>query len=64
MDCGLTFPPIAMDFDHVRGVKIRSVSQMANMKWAHVLAEIAKCELVCACCHRLRTKSRRSAEAA
>jgi hypothetical protein len=60
VDCGKTFPPIAMDFDHVRGVKFRMVSTMVNYSWERVLIEVAKCDLVCANCHRIRTTSRRS----
>lgn len=62
MDCGNTFLPAAMDFDHVRGEKVKEVGQMWS--WIHekVLAEIAKCDLVCACCHRIRTESRRTQE--
>lgn len=58
MDCGLVFQPVSMDFDHVRGVKFREVSTMVNYSWGRVLAEMAKCDLVCACCHRLRTQDR------
>jgi hypothetical protein len=60
-DCGRSFPPEAMDFDHVRGTKIAGISQL--VRGSHsleaVLAEIAKCELVCANCHRIRTARRR-----
>jgi hypothetical protein len=62
-DCGGTFPPKAMDFDHVSGTKEAAISalvaQGAVMK--RLLAEIAKCELVCANCHRIRTWRRRTA---
>lgn len=54
--------PQALDFDHLPGFpKTRDVSQMvyAN-KWEPIEAEIAKCEVVCANCHRVRTESRRS----
>ena len=54
-DCGVTFPPVAMDFDHVSGDKMLNVSSMRHLAWGAVLAEIAKCELVCANCHRVRT---------
>jgi len=62
-DCGLVFPA-AMDFDHILGEKETEIASMHSQPWTQVLVELAKCELVCACCHRLRTKSRRSAEAA
>jgi hypothetical protein len=50
-----------MDFDHLPGTtKIRGVSELVyiyNDREA-ALAEIKKCELVCANCHRIRTYSR------
>lgn len=58
-DCGNTFPPAAMDFDHVRGVKLANISEMLRSPRAALDAEIAKCELVCATCHRLRGDTRR-----
>lgn len=54
-DCGRRFPVVCMDFDHVRGKKFRSVSSMLSFKPSQVLAEIAKCVVVCANCHRIRT---------
>lgn len=63
-DCGLSFSPIAMDFDHVRGAKFRPIASMREFSWAKILDEIAKCDLVCACCHRLRTATRSEKEAA
>lgn len=54
-DCGGTFHPVSMDFDHVHGPKVCDVSRMVNYPWASVLAEVAKCELVCSNCHRVRT---------
>ena len=58
-DCGSTFPVVAMDFDHVRGEKVSSITEMwAGYSWSEVEAEIAKCELVCANCHRVRTHQR------
>lgn len=60
-DCGLSFPPCAMDFDHVRGEKLFNVSHMRGGKTdQQILDEVAKCELVCACCHRIRTRDRQS----
>lgn len=59
-DCGRKFPRVAMDFDHVRGEKKRDVAQMVNGAWSieTLLEEIAKCELVCSNCHRVRTALR------
>lgn len=57
LDCGRTFPPFCMDFDHVRGEKLYNVGCMAysTAKRTLILAEIEKCDLVCANCHRIRT---------
>lgn len=56
-DCKQSFPPCVMDWDHVRGTKRHSIALMVANRWkkATILAEIAKCDLVCANCHRLRT---------
>jgi hypothetical protein len=59
-DCGRRLPPQAMDFDHVRDVKEMDVQGMRRHGRARVLAEIAKCEVVCAACHRRRTRDRRT----
>lgn len=61
-DCGRHFPPCAMDFDHLEGAtKVDTISNLVLHKQSRplVLAEIEKCELVCACCHRVRTHNRR-----
>ena len=64
-DCGGTFDPVCMDFDHRPGEGKRAeVSALIWSGWARldrVLSEIAKCDLVCSNCHRLRTKKRREA---
>lgn len=56
-DCGGVFPPVCMDFDHVRGEKLCNVAKMGTYAWSRVLEEIAKCDLVCANCHRIRHAS-------
>lgn len=60
-DCGGSFPPECMDFDHL-GDKVDGVATMVSRTkpWEEIEAEIAKCELVCANCHRIRTKRRYS----
>lgn len=58
LDCGKVYPPQAMDFDHVRGEKVLSIAQMRAAAWGRVLLELAKCDLVCANCHRIRTRAR------
>ena len=54
-DCGKTYHPACMDFDHVRGEKIKGISRMYSCKLEDLMKEIEKCDLVCANCHRLRT---------
>jgi hypothetical protein len=60
MDCGGTFPFECMDFDHVRGTKLGNLNKLfTGAAMETILAEIAKCELVCSNCHRIRTRKRR-----
>ena len=60
MDCKGSYPGYAMDFDHVRGTKTANLAQMLTSGYGieTIKAEIAKCELVCANCHRIRTYKR------
>jgi hypothetical protein len=59
VDCGYRASPVALDFDHLPGtVKRYRIACMAGMKRELVDAEIAKCEVVCANCHRIRTHDR------
>ena len=63
MDCGGVFPSECMDFDHVRGDKDRDIAQMKSLSRRRVVDEIVKCDLVCANCHRTRTRQRREGKA-
>ena len=57
-DCGEHFPYYVMDFDHLGG-KIAEVSLMApSYGTESLLTEVAKCDVVCANCHRVRTFER------
>jgi hypothetical protein len=51
-----------MDFDHRDpALKVKRVPAMiASHGIEGILAEVAKCDIVCANCHRLRTFKRRS----
>jgi hypothetical protein len=55
VDCGESDPDV-LDFDHLRD-KRADVSRLVHVavSWDLVLAEIAKCEVRCANCHRRRT---------
>jgi hypothetical protein len=57
-DCGGVFDPVCMDFDHRPGeAKIKCVAKIQNIE--AMKAEAAKCDLVCANCHRIRTYRKR-----
>ena len=59
MDCDGRFPPECMDFDHVRGDKAFTISNsVITRSLEEIKAEIEKCDLVCANCHRVRTMIR------
>lgn len=62
-DCGQRFPHYVMDFDHVpeRGEKVRDIASLAGSRKVtapSLVAEIAKCDIVCANCHKIRTYHR------
>jgi hypothetical protein len=60
-DCGKRWPPVAMDFDHINGEKVKAVATLLGGAYRveTILEEIKKCEVVCACCHRIRTWNRK-----
>jgi hypothetical protein len=61
-DCRGSFHPAAMSWDHLPGSnKLDDVSSMfrRQLRMRTILVEIAKCELVCANCHAVRTFERR-----
>jgi hypothetical protein len=61
VDCGET-DIVVLEFDHV-GEKLADISTYANggRTWERVAAEIAKCEVRCANCHRRKTSERAAA---
>lgn len=62
VDCDQRFHWAAMDFDHVRGTKMFNISFAATsgrVGMERLKAEVAKCDLVCSNCHRVRTFVRR-----
>ena len=55
--CGFNSHPVALDFHHINPEeKVDGVPNMSNRhaKWELVLEEVAKCEVLCANCHRIQ----------
>lgn len=60
-DCGWAEHPRALEFDHLPGSgKEATIANLVagSRPMEEVFAEIAKCEVVCANCHRMRTYAR------
>jgi hypothetical protein len=56
MDCGFNAHHAALQLDHRPGtVKVRDIKSGQQLGWEALLAEIAKCDVVCANCHAVRT---------
>lgn len=55
--CGYADDPVALDLDHLDpDVKVANISQMLRYApWKAVLAELEKCQVLCAVCHRIKT---------
>jgi hypothetical protein len=64
MDCDGVFEWCSMDFDHRPdegkefGIGVMSCRKATPERLAEVQKEIAKCDLVCSNCHRVRTRDR------
>jgi len=62
-DCGRCYPHYVMDFDHRPGEEknfnLSVAAGQTRLSWQRIEAEIAKCDVVCANCHRERTYQRR-----
>lgn len=57
VDCGEA-DPVVLEFDHLRDKDFDVSRAVYTRRWTTVLAEIEKCEVVCANCHRRRTSTR------
>lgn len=59
-DCGWRGWARGLDFDHVRGEKVGTISTLIGRgaSWMVIVTELLKCECVCANCHRIRTLER------
>lgn len=57
MDCGKKYHPYVMDFDHRDRAdqEYQPHQLIKRMSWSRMKAEIAKCDVVCSNCHRIRT---------
>ena len=53
--------PVVLEFDHVRDKAFDIGQNLLDHRWEAIVEEIAKCEVVCANCHRRRTAQRRGA---
>jgi hypothetical protein len=57
-DCGES-DPLVLEFDHLGDKRFNISAGLRDRAWQDVLDEIAKCEVVCANCHRKRTAASR-----
>jgi hypothetical protein len=57
VDCGEE-DPMVLEFDHLRDKAFTISEGLRDRSWQTILDEIAKCEVVCANCHRRRTALR------
>lgn len=56
-DCKEDYPYYMMDFDHL-GDKEFTIASVKGISLEKLQAEIDKCDVVCANCHRIRTHNR------
>lgn len=57
-DCHTKYPFYVMQFDHISNNKEHTIARMIQKKSEIIMAEIDKCEVVCANCHAERTYKR------
>lgn len=57
MDCGVKYNPWVMEFDHREpNEKVAGIGRLIKRgSWKILKDEVAKCDVVCANCHRERT---------
>jgi hypothetical protein len=59
VDCrNKKLPHYVLEFDHCRGVKKFNLGSYGRLSWSKIEAEVAKCDVVCANCHKIRTWKR------
>ena len=66
VDCGEDYPYWIMEFDHLgdKSFNIGSTKELGDKTYEQLIAEIAKCDIVCSNCHKNRTYLRRTAHGA
>jgi len=60
-DCGRSWHPLVMEFDHLPGTEKRTdIGHARARKWGRrkIQEEMAKCQVFCPTCHRIRTLQR------
>jgi len=59
IDCGCSDIRV-LEFDHVRDEKVGNIAALLTrgVPWSTIAAEIAKCDVRCANCHRIQTIER------
>ena len=59
MDCGASYPSYVMDFHHRNPEdKLFTIGQSSGKSKDAIIAEIAKCDVICSNCHRERHHGR------
>lgn len=63
VDCGYNEYAVALEFDHVRGEKKGSISNLirSDYAWSTIKAEMEKCVVRCSNCHAVMTARRKLA---
>ena len=61
-DCGQQYPYFVMDFDHIANKSFTISQSLPLYSLKRLKDEVAKCEVVCANCHRMRTHEHRLTE--
>ena len=61
--CGYNMNPDGLEIDHITPKRFRGndifrfhSSAWWNCKWDRILKELAKCQLLCGTCHRIKTR--------
>ncbi|MFJ1700352.1 hypothetical protein ACIOHC_35775 [Streptomyces sp. NPDC088252] len=62
VDCGYNNHPAALEFDHLPEFvkKFNIMEKVGSYSMKKIWEEIAKCDVVCANCHAVRTNERRA----